>query len=247
MTATLRRGEDNAELLELYDKLLDQWALEMEHVVSVVGGSETREKYGGQPGPRFVPVSPARQREAMRFIAEYAFRTPHYLVNADILRRVEPDGALRRVGSAQSRVFYALMETNRLNRLLEYEALATSRSDVYPLSEMLGDVRRAIWTELGAGTVRIDPFRRRLQRSWLSQADSHLNPLPVTVISLPAARTSRGRSTAASSDLRALVRGELMDLDARLRDAIPRAADRVARLHLIDARAEIQRILNPEG
>jgi len=247
MTATLRSGENNAELLELYDKLLDQWALELEHVVALVGGSETREKYGGQPGPRFVPVAPARQREAMRFVAEHAFRTPQYLVDADILRRVEPDAALRRVGSAQSRVFYALMETNRLNRILENEALATSRSSVYPLNEMLGDVRRAVWTELAARTVTIDPFRRRLQRSWLAQADSHLNPLPATVISLPAARTSRGRSTAASSDLRALVRGELMDLDAQLRAAIPRAADRVARLHIIDSRAEIQRILNPEG
>ena len=59
-------------------------------------------------------------------------------------------------------------------------------------------------------------------------------------------RTSRGRSST-SNDLRALMRGELMELDAHLRVAIPRAADRTTRLHLIDARAEIKRILEPEG
>ena len=113
MPAAIRPGEDNSELIELYDRLIDQWAVEMEHVVNVVGGSESREKYGGQLGPRFSPVSAARQREALRFLAENAFRTPRYLIDADVLRRIEPDAALRRVGSAQSRVLYVVMDTDR--------------------------------------------------------------------------------------------------------------------------------------
>jgi hypothetical protein len=43
------------------------------------------------------------------------------------------------------------------------------------------------------------------------------------------------------------MRGEVQDLDAALRGAIGRAANRETRLHLIDARAEIQRILDPKG
>ena len=39
MPAAIRPGEDNAELSELYDRLIDQWVVEMEHVVNVVGGS----------------------------------------------------------------------------------------------------------------------------------------------------------------------------------------------------------------
>ena len=246
MGAALRRGEDNTELLELYDRLLDQWATEMEHVAGIIGGSESREKYGGQLGPRFTPIAPARQRDALRFLAENAFRTPHYLLDAEVLRRLEPDAALRRVGSTQSRVLYTLMDINRLNRLSEYEALARSRTEVYPLGEMLGDLRRAIWSELGTADVSIDPFRRRLQRNWLGQADAYLNPMPAVLITPSPTRTSRGRG-GASSDVRALMRGELADLDAQLRSAIPRATDRTTRLHLIDARAEIERILDPEG
>ncbi|HEX5576761.1 MAG TPA: zinc-dependent metalloprotease, partial [Gemmatimonadaceae bacterium] len=242
--AALRRGEDNAELIELYERLLDQWATEMEHVVGLVGGSESREKYGGQLGPRFVPISRSRQREAIQFLSENAFRTPRYLLDANILRRIEPDGALRRVGSAQSRVLYTLMETDRLNRLSEYEVLATDRGEVYQLGEMLGDLRRALWSELQGSRVAIDPFRRKLQRNWLSQIDANINPIPAMVLTPPTTRTSRGRSNV-STDVRALMRGELAELDSRLAAAIPRAADRTTRLHLIDMRAEIRRVLEP--
>ena len=41
------------------------------------------------------------------------------------------------------------------------------------------------------------------------------------------------------------MRGELNDLDASLRSAIDRADNRETRLHLLDARAEIKRILDP--
>ena len=34
MTATLRPGEDNAELIEIYQRLIDQWTQELEHVVN---------------------------------------------------------------------------------------------------------------------------------------------------------------------------------------------------------------------
>jgi len=247
MTAALKRGEDNSELSELYDRLLDQWSQELEHVAGIVGGADSREKYGGQLGARFTPIEPARQRAAVAFLAANAFSTPDYLIDAQILRRIEADGALRRIGSAQARVLEVLLDIDRLNRLAEYEALARNRREVYPLGEMLGDVRRAVWAELGSASVSIDPFRRRLQRSWLSQADSHLNPTPVVIITpSPARRTSRGRSNA-NSDVRALVRGELMDLDSSIGSALARTTDRTTRLHLLDTRAEIKRILDPEA
>lgn len=246
MDAATRPGEDNTELSQLYEEVLDQWAQELEHVAAIVGGSNSRERHGGQPGPRFTPIAPSRQRAAVRFLAENAFTTPDYLIDPDILRRIEPDAALRRVGSAQSRVLYSLLDTDRLNRLAEYEALSQNRSDVYTLGDMLGDVRRAVFTELGARSVSIDPFRRHLQRTWLAQADAHLNPSPAVFITPVPARASRRRSTV-NTDVRALMRGEIAELDTALRAAMPRAADRTTRLHIIDSRAEIKRILDPGG
>jgi hypothetical protein len=248
MPATLHRGEDNSELSELYNRLLDQWSTEMEHVINLIGGSDSREKYGGQPGPRFTPVSPARQRAAVRFLAENAFRAPGFLLDTLILRRIEPEGGLRRIAGAQARVLGGVLDDNRMVRLLEYEALAKNRSSVYPLSEMLTDVRHAIWSELDQPRVAIDPFRRSLQRSWLSQADESINPSPAVIITpSPSPRRQRGNlNFVPNNDVRALIRAELLSLDDSLKAAINRAADKETRAHLIDARAEIKLILNPD-
>ena len=249
MPAALRTGEDNSDLTELYEKIVDQWATEIEHVVNLVGGVESREKYGGQLGARFTPVSGARQRSAVRFLSTEAFHTPRYLLDTEVIRRIEPNGALRRISGAQSRILIALLDADRLDRLGEYEALASRRSDIYPVGEMLGDVRRAVWSELESRNVSIDASRRALQRSWLAQADSKLNPTPAVVITpadVPPRRRARS-SYGPNNDIRALMRGELLALDASLRSALERAPERTTRLHLLDAREEIRRILDPEG
>ena len=246
MPAAVRLGEDNSDLTELYDKLVDQWATELEHVVNLVGGVESREKYGGQLGPRFTPVSGARQREAVRFLSEAAFQTPRYLLDASVNRRIEPNGAIRRIGSAQSRILIALLDSDRLDRLGEQESLSPRRSSVYPLGEMLGDVRRSIWSELSNRAVTIDASRRRLQRSWLAQADGKLNPTPALVITSSDTPLRSRSSSGPNNDVRALMRGELLALDASLRAALDRAGERTTRLHLLDAREEIRRILDPD-
>lgn len=247
MPATLRRGEDNSDLDELYDKLVDQWTTEMEHVVNLVGGSESREKYGSQPGPRFTPVAPARQRSAVRFLTENAFSTPRYLIDPAVIRRIKPNGALRSIGSAQSRVLTALLDDDRLNRLSDYEALAGNRERVYTLGEMLGDVSRAIWSELSSASVSIDPFRRSLQRAWLAQADTKLNSAPGMIITVSPSRAARASLGAVNSDVRALMRGELLTVELAITSALPHAADRTTRLHLLQSREEIRHILDPDS
>jgi hypothetical protein len=246
MPAAIRRGEDNSDLLELYDKVVEQWSTEMEHVVNLVGGSESREKYGSQPGPRFRPVAPERQRQAVRFLSANAFETPRYLLDTDVLRRIEPNGALRRVGSAQSRILNALLDADRLDRLAEYEALTPQRSSVYPLGEMLGDVRHSVWSELSDSRVAIDPFRRFLQRSYLAQADAKLNQSPAVIVSSGPSRARARSSFGPNNDVRALMRGELLSLDSSIRSALGRTTDRTTRLHLVDSREEIRRILDPD-
>ena len=250
MAATIRPGEDNSELIELYDRLIEQWTREMEHVINVVGGSESQEKYGGQLGPRFTPLPRSRQKAAVRFLNENAFTTPSYFLDTRILRRMEPEGTLKRIGVNQSRLLAGLLDNDRLARLSEYEALAgrgtPANRDVYPVPELLADVRQGVWSELSAERVMIDPFRRTLQRAYLAQADAKINPSPAIVITTGRTGSSRSRvGTGPNNDLRALMRGELVDLDASLRSAVDRAADRETRLHLLDARAEIKRILDP--
>lgn len=246
MPAAIRPREDNSDLRELYDKLVEQWSTELDHVVNLVGGSESREKYGSQPGPRFTPVAPARQRQAIHFLAENAFETPRFLLDEKVLRRIEPSGALRRVGSAQSRLLNDLLDADRLDRLADYQSTATRPGSVYPLGEMLSDVRRAVWSELSDRSVAIDPFRRFLQRSYIAQADGKINPNPAVIISSGPSRVRARSSYGPNNDVRAMIRGELLSLDAMIRSALERTSDRTTRLHLLDSREEIRRILDPD-
>ena len=143
-----------------------------------------------------------------------------------------------------------LLDTDRLTRLSEYEALAAkgkTGDEVYSVTELLADVRHGVWSELSSSSVTIDPFRRVLQRAYLAQADSKINPTPAIVITSSRAGTSRSRvGSGPNNDFRALMRGELMDLDQELKSSVGRATNRETRLHLLDARAEIKRILDPE-
>jgi hypothetical protein len=236
--ATVRPAEDYSDLTELYGALVRQWSTELEHVAGMIGAVESQEKYGGQPGVRYTPVSRDRQQEAMRFLNEEAFRTPDYLLTPDVLRRIEVQGALDRVGRAQSALLAGLLEPRRLRRMVEYEALAPSGGQVYTLAEMLTDLRGGIWSELHAPDVVVDAARRNLQRSYLELARGRINP--------PETQRPGGAPPLPSGDDRALLRGELRALDTELRDAIPRAHDRTTRLHLEDARTQVERILDPK-
>ncbi|MHB1312064.1 MAG: zinc-dependent metalloprotease, partial [Gemmatimonadaceae bacterium] len=169
--------EDNSDLKELYGRLIGQWSTELRHVVAVVGAAETQEKYGDQPGPRFTPVSAARQRAAVKFLNDNAFATPTFFLDQAILRRIEPEGSVARINQAQRGLLVGLLNDDRMARLIEFEAMAKA-GDSYPLSEMLADVRGGIFGELNSGSVNIDVFRRTLQRSYVEAVKAKLTATP---------------------------------------------------------------------
>jgi hypothetical protein len=244
MTATIKPAESNDDLTELYTRLISQWQREMGHVVNVVGGAWSQEKYGSQSGPRFMPFPRKRQLDAMEFLNENVFRTPQFFLDPVVLRRIEPEGALARIRTAQTAILTALLSNTRMTRLIEYNALAPARSDTYSLREMLGDLRDGTWTELGSPSVRIDAFRRNLQYAYLEQVGGKINgPFPTA----PAGASPQQAAAFVPppDEARGLLRSELMALDAQLRDAIPRASDPDTRIHMVNARHRIDVILNP--
>jgi hypothetical protein len=244
-SAATRPGEDNDDLRELYDRTVGQWATEANHVTTIIGGEQVQYKSGSQPGAVYTPVSRARQQDAMRFINESVFQTPTYLIQPAIARRIEAAGMITRISNAQGRVLTSLLNDGRLNRLLENEALAASRSDAYSLASMLDDLRRGVWSELSASRVTIDPYRRTLQNEFLSQIDRKLNPAPVTG---PVTPPFPGFTPPPPllADARNELRGELVTLRAEIRRAIPRAGDRETELHLEGADHQIGDILEPK-
>src|SRR5690606_18863375 len=131
-------GQDYSQLRELYTNAVQQWQRYLSHVAAVIGGADTQERYG--TGPRFEPVSRERQVAAMRFLRDNAFTTPPRFGTPDILRRIEAEGVLTRLRTAQGNVIRSLVNSSRLERLVEYEALAGSSARAYTVADMLTEL-----------------------------------------------------------------------------------------------------------
>jgi len=154
--------------------------------------------------------------------------------------------ALERLRRAQAYPLHALLEVDRIRRMTEIAAIAPSGGEVYDGAAMMADVRRALWSELDAKEVRVDAFRRNLEREHLVALDSLLNP------ALPPKEDKSNDGSAATdvpavrpneTDSRALARGELVAIRDAARAALPRAADRITRLHLQETIAEVDQSL----
>jgi len=229
--ATEKPGKDYTLLTSLYGAAVGQWSRYMSHVAAIVGGAITQEKYG--TGRRFEPVSEARQREAVRFLSENAFKVPAMFLDPEILWRIESRGAVDRIRNAQAGLFGSLLSPARLNTLVEYEAQLGNNT--YTLAEYMTDLRRGVWGELSSGRVAVDIYRRNLQRAYLDRVNTELNP----ALTAPTAT----RATGWGSDVRAMYRAELRAIDQLAANAAGRAADQMTRVHLADVRAEIAKIL----
>ncbi len=242
--AAWKEGDSYADLRSVYGRVVGQWATEMGHVARIIGSEYKQEKMVGQSGPVWSPVEPARQRAAMQFLQANAFVTPVWLMDRDILKKIEASGSLERIGSAQTRTLSSVLNNGRLLRMVELEANARSRNEVYPVSDMLTDLRRGLWRETDSGAP-IDAYRRRLQRSYLEQMNLKINP------PAPAAGAQQNQFGAAQAnnpaDIRAIVSSEMRALDAQLASAIGRTSDRMTKAHLEDARAQIKKMLDPKN
>jgi hypothetical protein len=229
LPATSHAGEPYDDLEELYGRMLGQWATELNHVTGIVGGFNSQQKHNGQDGVRFMMVPREKQAAAVRFLNENAFATPTWALKADILRRIEPMGALARVNLAQERILNSLMSNTRFDRLVEQEAIDGAAA--YRPADFMSDVRRGIWSEIepGAGAVRIDVYRRNLQNSYIDLLSNKLNMRP-----------------SVTDDYRALIKAELRDLSTAINSAMQRSSDRATRAHLADARDQIAKALDPK-
>jgi len=239
-----KEGTTYDDLEEIYGRTVGQWAQEMGHVARIIGGEYKQEKLVGQKGLVYRNVEPARQREALKFLLDNAFATPTWLLDESILRKIEASGSLNRVGNAQARALGSIVANERLERMIEMEAMARSKSDVYAVSDMLADLRKGLWSEIATGSD-IDAFRRRLQRLYLEAMASKINPPPAPpAAAFPGAGGRGAGAPVGTADFRPILKAEMRSLDAELVTAIGKTSDRMTKAHLEDARDQIRKMLD---
>jgi hypothetical protein len=239
---SFREGFDYSQLAELYNQVIVQWNRYMGHVATIVGGVDQTRKAQGQDGAVYTVVPKARQQDAMRFLAEQAFQTPEWMIDRDILARIEHAGIVDRIRTRQVAVLNNVLEPRRLQRLIESEA--SLGRNAYTLADLFGDLHRAIWSELAGGRT-IDEYRRNLQRGYIERMEYLMTQEPAPVPPQVAQFLTVTNVDVSQSDIPAFARGDLMDIQRESRAALGRVSDRATRLHLQDVIARIDRIMSP--
>ncbi len=216
----------------MYAAVWNQLRMELGHVSNIIGGYDSEPKVGAAPGVRFTPVPEARQKAAVKFIGDNLFKSPAWLMPADILRKLEPSSGQERLLSLQKGILGSMLNAARVERLQEHEAILGSKA--YTVAEMLLDMRSGIFGELAQAQVRVDPYRRNLQRAYVTMLGDKINP----------PEPSR---KGMSDDSRGAIRAELKALRTQLREKGAVAADTATGNHLADLADQIDRILDPRA
>jgi hypothetical protein len=244
LNASTKPGEPYDDLSELYGRILGQWTLEMGHVTAIVGGFDSQQKVAGQQGVIFTPVSRERQAAAVAFLNQNAFQTPDFFVRPDLLERFEPTGVLGRIRTAQSSVLNRLLNNQRIARLIEVEALQGAKA--YRPTEFLGDVRKGVFREFDSPAVKIDAYRRNLQRAYVELLNQRINARAAAPGGGGPGGGGAAAAAAAEEEVRPFYRAELRTLSAEIAKALPKATDAETRAHLDDLRDQIAKALDPK-
>ncbi|MEQ8627977.1 zinc-dependent metalloprotease [Ekhidna sp.] len=228
MEWTTEDGKNYEELEELYGQVVNQFNRYNGHVVSNVGGVYEYYKTADQDGAVYTHVEKDKQERAVEFLNEQLFATPNWLVDAEILGRIQQDGLVERMRGIQVRILNRLTMEEMLMRMIENEAL--NCNDAYTLTGLFTDMRQGIWRELYNGR-KIDTYRRNLQKEHINRLGELMN---------------LEEEKYANSDIPSVAMATLSRLERDVRSGLARQNDSTSRFHLQDIQKRIDAILNPK-
>ena len=230
---TSKDGYGYDDLDEVYRELGYMWRGYLSHVVTNVGGIYETRKTSDQSGVVYEHVPEEIQEEAVNFLNKEAFTTPEWMLNQDVLGRIEASEVTERIQSIQTRALEDLLEKDRLKRMIANEE--ENGRNAYTATEMLQDVRTGVFSEL-YNSKETDAYRRNLQRSFVDKAASYLNELE-----------ERENDEVLKSDIMALMRGELNQLKNDINRRKNRTNHKLTRYHWNDLIARIDEAILSEA
>ena len=227
VSGTTKLGMSYDRTDEVYTELLGQRQRELGNVVAIIGGVNETNYRAGRGGDVYKPVPAQKQKAAVQFLIENAFVTPTALLKPEVLNKIEPNGAGTRVLQSQAALAAQLLSEDRATRLVDVARQYQGKQPVYTLANLMEDVRRGMWFELAYPIVKIEPYRRNLQRAYTGLLASKLN--------------------SSSSDMRPLARMTLSDALASIRGVLAanKITDRETKAHLMDTAQIIEQALKP--
>ena len=230
---TSKDNADYSELTEVYRELTNMWRGYVSHVVANVGGVYETRKTADQEGTVYTHVPEEKQEAAIEFLNRHAFSTPDWLLDKELLARIEPTGAIERVQNLQSRALNDLLDEDRLQRMITNEQV--NGREAYTAVEMMNDLRKGIFEELYR-SQEVNAYRRNIQRAYVDAAAGYVQNLK-----------KEESDEVASTDVIALMRGDLEQLRRDLRARRNRTNDQLSIYHWNDLIARIDAALDVDA
>jgi hypothetical protein len=236
---TKEEGDKYENLSDMYNAMVMQYYRYMGHVLKNIGGVYETPKSVEQTGDVYEPTPKARQEEAVTFLNTQLFDTPNWLLDKDILNKINDPVVTESVGSIQINILNRLLAQDRLNRM----ATSTNRfgaAKTYTMDKMMADVKHGVWSELSTKKP-IDGFRRNLQKAYVEDL--------ITLITPPAPGASMlvTSGSTRNTDVVSVARAQLVELKGQIAAAIPGTTDKMSKYHLQDISERIKKALDPKG
>ncbi|MGE5195134.1 MAG: zinc-dependent metalloprotease, partial [Deltaproteobacteria bacterium] len=264
-------GDGYQRARQAFGMLLSEYWRTLSFVARYPGGIYVHRDHKGDPNgrPPFQAVEAAKQREAMKLLAESAFNLPP-LPPPDVLnalastrwshwgmrepRRLDyPVHA--QIELMQGNILSQLLSTSTLNRLHDGELKLAVDADAYTLAEHLRSIVESIFTEWreppkpGEYTNRkpyISSLRRNLQRTTLKRLGGLVNAPPGAG---GLAALLGGSATGVPEDARTIVRMHLGEMDRQITALLAAQdvkLDDYSRAHLLDSQERIRKLLSAQ-
>jgi Met-zincin/Domain of unknown function (DUF5117) len=269
--AATRKGHGYGHLQEIYGELVAQRSQELLAVARLIGGVVETRNQAQRGSIAFAPVSPVRQRAAVKFLVDRGFARPAALLDPDILRRIGPSASGEALQNFNKELLARMINPAVFQRMSEGQA-GLPREQKYIGVDMLRDLNRGLFSELDQKRPIVSLYRRELQRAYLrvlvspaSKEDQRALGVATDQPSLfdldskssrrgfpgqdqrressSTARPAEDRRSAPNepSEFRGAVRAGMQDLASRIKVAQRRVKDDETSLHLADVLAELER------
>ncbi|MCF6140958.1 zinc-dependent metalloprotease [Flavobacterium sp. K77] len=238
-------GESYAELDELYGALTGQFRRYLGHVTKNVGGIYDNPKTYDMTGNQFQVVPKSIQKDAISFLNTQLFNTPKWLLDQNVLAKINPDSGVEAIKAMQDATLSSLMAGDRMVRLME---TSVASKDNYSADEMVTDLKKGIFSELKSNGA-IDMYRRNIQKIYVDKLIELLKPGSTTVRSNVVGATygfNTRRVNLAQTDLPSIARGQLVALKNELKIASSQMTDRLSKYHTQDLISRISEALDPK-
>jgi hypothetical protein len=229
---TKEPNEGFENLKRIQKAVLRQYELYLFHVTNNIALTMTSPKTVEENGPVVSFTPKQKQKQAVQFLHEQLFETPHWLLNKDIFLRISQQPNMT-ILSLQRRALELLISFNKYSKLLYFQTAYPN--DAYVFEDYITDIESGIWKELKT-RKNIDMYRRNVQKMYVEVLAKEISTLPVvSILEVDMRKFDTDYSTIIQSHMRKLLK--------EIKTALQAYKDELSRRHLISLQVRLNQAL----